>query len=231
MGWKDPERGGAPGEKWVGMLSLRPACAASEAFAGIKRSTEYLNGRLPSTESRHPPMHDSTIPCWKHRLGCAALFDGLVSRCRHRLQRRGIDDLKTGKNLICRVLHPGIRSVQLAGCLARQLTQLVAIGHMRKCPKNQIGTHYEFLLQKIGPARNSIGAGGAAGEPMRHGLPHLPLPRFRRTKWAHSSKSWRIFAHDGTGIKQYQRYGLPPWEPSACISIPAEIKTHRSINR
>jgi hypothetical protein len=29
------------------------------------------------------------------------------------------------------------------------LTQLVAIGHMRKCPKNQIGTHYEILLKKI----------------------------------------------------------------------------------
>jgi hypothetical protein len=57
------------------------------------------------------------------------------------------------------------------------LAQLVAIGHMRKCPKNQIGTHYEFLLQKIGPARNSTGAGGATRKPMRHGLPRLFTPK------------------------------------------------------
>jgi len=48
---------------------------------------------------------------------------------------------KTAQNFVCGVLQPCIRLVKLTGCLASQRAELVAIGHMRKCLKNEIGTH------------------------------------------------------------------------------------------
>jgi hypothetical protein len=45
------------------------------------------------------------------------------------------------------------------------LTELVAIGHMRECPKYQIRTHYVFLLRELAARPVLLGAAGAAGEP------------------------------------------------------------------
>jgi hypothetical protein len=61
---------------------------------------------------------------------------GLFGRLRFRTGH-----FKTAQNFVCGVLQPCIRLVKLTGCLACQRTELVAIGHMRKCLKNEIGTH------------------------------------------------------------------------------------------
>jgi|HubBroStandDraft_2_1064218.scaffolds.fasta_scaffold197053_1 hypothetical protein len=61
--------------------------------------------------------------------------------------------MKAVQDFISGVLQPCIRLVQLAGCLASQLTELVAIGHMRKCPKYQIGTHYSLSFFICLPGR------------------------------------------------------------------------------
>jgi hypothetical protein len=69
-------------------------------------------------------------------LGCPATFDG---RSDGRLNLRHgtrIGDLETAQNFVRGVLEPGVGLVELAGSLARQLTQLIAVGHMRECPKN-----------------------------------------------------------------------------------------------
>ena len=43
--------------------------------------------------------------------------------------------MEAAQDFVRGVLQPGIRLVQLPGCLARQLAELVAVGHMRECPK------------------------------------------------------------------------------------------------
>ena len=52
-----------------------------------------------------------------------------------------IGRFKAAQNFVCGVLQPCIRLVELAGCLARQLAELVAILNLRKRFKNKIGTH------------------------------------------------------------------------------------------
>src|SRR5579863_8540959 len=59
----------------------------------------------------------------------------------------GVGGVEADENLVGRVLQPSGRFVQLPGSLARQLAELVAIGDMRKCTKNQIRTHKENLLR------------------------------------------------------------------------------------
>jgi hypothetical protein len=51
------------------------------------------------------------------------------------------------------------------------LTELVAIGHMRECPENQIRTHYSISLKQIGSSRNPRVTGGAAGASKQRGPP------------------------------------------------------------
>src|ERR1700734_708969 len=52
-----------------------------------------------------------------------------------------IGNFKTAQCFVCGVLQPCIRLVKLTGSLAGQRTELVAIFYMRKCLKNEIGTH------------------------------------------------------------------------------------------
>ena len=47
------------------------------------------------------------------------------------------------------VLQPCVRLVQLPGSFASELAELVAIGHVRECPKNQIRTHEVNLLPEL----------------------------------------------------------------------------------
>ncbi len=61
--------------------------------------------------------------------------------------------MKTDQDFIGRILQPRVRLVQLSGSLAGQLAELVAVGHMRECPKNQVRTHFVFLLQSSLPGR------------------------------------------------------------------------------
>jgi hypothetical protein len=80
--------------------------------------------------------------------------------------------MKAAQHFVRGVLKPRIRLVQLARCLARQLTELVTIGHVRECPKNQIRAHFTILL-RFEPARPELlGAVGAAGK--------LKCRRFRK---------------------------------------------------
>jgi hypothetical protein len=60
----------------------------------------------------------------------------------------GVSEMEAIKDFVSRVLQPGVRLVQLTGCLAGQQTELVAVGHMRKCPKYKIRTHCHILLHE-----------------------------------------------------------------------------------
>jgi hypothetical protein len=145
--------------------------------------------RLASKGSRLKPLPVSTIPC-----GCAsggaARFEWLLRVLRKGRRGTGIDGVETSKYFIGSVLQPCIRLVQLPGCLARQLTELITIGHMRKCPKYQIRTHYVILLQEIATRPDLSAIAGAAGLPDGAGsAPKFIHRGIRRTKWPSSSKS------------------------------------------
>ncbi len=94
-----------------------------------------------------------------------------------------IGQFKAAQNFVGGVLQPCIRLVELTGCLACQLTELVAIGHMRKCLKNKIGTHClspSFSNACPGErrfARRVQQRGAITNE----GYPKLQLPSLRRT--------------------------------------------------
>jgi len=61
----------------------------------------------------------------------------------------GVGGVEADEDFVRGVLQPSVRLVQLPGSLARQLTELVAIGDVRKCTKNQIRTHKVNLLQDL----------------------------------------------------------------------------------
>jgi len=73
-------------------------------------------------------------------LGSASLFHRLDRGRSYR--RAGIGVVEADQNLISGVLQPGVGLMQLTSRFARQLAELIAIGHMRECPENQIRTHY-----------------------------------------------------------------------------------------
>jgi len=124
--------------------------------------------------------------------------------------------VKTGKDFVCGILQPCIRLVQPSRCFACQLTELVAIGHMRKCPKNQIRTHYVILLQNLAARPELPGAAGAAGGAIAvQATPDTYSQGFRRTTCTLSSKSSRTFVRIETGLVQYQGYRMPPGESHA----------------
>jgi hypothetical protein len=99
------------------------------------------SGRLLE-EAASMPLPDDTLQ--NTPSGCATRFNLLGQGSRNRRRRPGIGGVEAGKDLIGRVLESCIRLVQLPGCFASQLTELVAIGHLRKCPKYQIRTHYNL---------------------------------------------------------------------------------------
>jgi hypothetical protein len=72
-------------------------------------------------------------------LCCAAL----LNRCYFcdRRTRDGTFRMEADKNLIGSILQPGIRFMQLSRRLGSQLTQLVAVFYVGKCPKNKIRAH------------------------------------------------------------------------------------------
>ena len=102
---------------------------------------------------------------------------------------------KTAQNFVRGILQPRIRLVKLTGSLAGQRTKLVAIGHMRKCFKNEIGTHH------LSPSSSNSCTGMSRDPPAQQreanqtkykiqGCPKLQLPFLRRTSPAHSSKTF-----------------------------------------
>ena len=122
-----------------------------------------------------------------NRLSRGRLFGRLRSR---------IGGLKPAQNFVGGVLQPCVRLVQLTGSLACQLTELVAIGHMRECLKNKIRTHCESpSSSNTCPERNSWPAGAAEGKPIQYeGCPKLPLPLLRRASACPQFKNFEAVA-------------------------------------
>jgi hypothetical protein len=109
--------------------------------AGEKKSIGMGDNLKTDADTYLEPMPDSTLALRKAPLCGATPFEmlnctGILGQC-----APGVGGVKTAQNLIGRVLEPGVRLVKLTGCLACQLAKLVAIGHVRKCPKYQIRTH------------------------------------------------------------------------------------------
>jgi hypothetical protein len=125
----------------------------------------------------------------KTPLGCTAPFNRLGRGRFNRPKGPRVGDVESAQDFIRSVLQPCVRLVQLTGCLASQLTELVAIGHMRECPKNQIGTHCHCLLL-IEPARlvPLDAAGAARGANSIEGYPKVLLSILRRKTTTSSSK-------------------------------------------
>src|ERR1035438_9387727 len=62
-------------------------------------------------------------------------------RCADLRQSSGVVVMEANQYFVRGVLQPNGRFVQLPGSFARQLAELVTVGHVRECPKNQIRTH------------------------------------------------------------------------------------------
>ncbi len=123
-------------------------------------------------------------------LSCATCFNGPSNRGVNLRQDAGVSRVEADKDLVRCILQPSVRFVQLTGSLARQLAELVAIGDVRKCTKNQIRTHKVNLLP-------NLSAGTAWHRRYSHRLdissrccPKQPVLPFRRTNWASSSKNF-----------------------------------------
>jgi hypothetical protein len=110
-----------------------------------------------------------------------------------RLIHRGFDGLcgyrvggtKTRKDFVGCVLQTRIRLMKLARGLTGQLTKLIAVGHMRECPKNQVGTHYSISF--VWPARTELrGTAGASKRQTDNGALHETL-LYRRINDAYGS--------------------------------------------
>jgi hypothetical protein len=63
--------------------------------------------------------------------------------------RPGVSGMVANEDLVGRVLQPCARLVQLPGSFANELAELVTIGNIRDCPKNQIRTHEVNLLPEL----------------------------------------------------------------------------------
>jgi len=106
-------------------------------------------------------------------LGSATGLDLLSCLSRERVGRTRIGAVEAVEDFVRGVLQPCIRLVEHAGCLARQLAQLVAVGHMRECPENQIRTHYEFLLEEFTAGRKNRSPSKQVGSQRSARLPTL----------------------------------------------------------
>ncbi len=178
MGVRGSGGGRANGEKRAGVQRLRPVRAASSASPKIKRSIEDREAQMPEAEAVWNCCLIQLYPAGA-RSGSAAGFNRLVYCGHDRRRRAGVGGLKTAQDFIGRVLQPRVWLVQLAGCLARQLTKLVAIGDMRKCSKNKIGTHHEFLLQKnLCPAGTQRAPAAQQGSQHSADRPKITTPDF-----------------------------------------------------
>src|ERR1700721_324557 len=103
---------------------------------GSKRLTSTVS-RSSFTVKPDVWLINARVPDGAWMLGRPTAFDLRSSSNRLSL-RHGtwIGDLETAQNFVRGVLQPGVRLVQLARSLARQLAQLIAVGHVRECPEN-----------------------------------------------------------------------------------------------
>jgi hypothetical protein len=99
--------------------------------------------------------------------------------------------MKTAEDLIRGVLQASIRLMQFAGRLARKLTKLVAVGHMRECPKNQIRAHFRFSFTIT--ARPELRWRRQCRRQPFYLAAFLPFQGFRRTPLVRSSNNLMRF--------------------------------------
>jgi hypothetical protein len=64
--------------------------------------------------------------------------------------------MKAVKNFIRSVLQPCVGLMKFTGCFASQLAELVAVGHVRECPKYQIRTHNKISFSNNLPGWNYL---------------------------------------------------------------------------
>src|SRR3569833_2338110 len=64
-------------------------------------------------------------------------------------QSAGVGGVEADENFVGRVQQPCVGLVQHPGSFASKLAELVAVGHVRECPKNQIRTHKVNLLPEL----------------------------------------------------------------------------------
>jgi len=220
--------GRANGEKRAGVQRLRPVRAASSASPKIKRSIEDREAQMPEAEAVWNCCLIQLYPAGA-RSGSAAGFNRLVYCGHDRRRRAGVGGLKTAQDFIGRVLQPRVWLVQLAGCLARQLTKLVAIGDMRKCSKKDRNASRVPPSKKSLPGRNSTCAGGAAGKPAQRGPPQNYHSRLLDARSMRRVQNHDALSHN---VKQAScsiwdtdfRLGDHP----PCIPVPAN-SNHRII--
>ncbi len=157
------------------------------------------------------PLPDPTIHCQKTLSSSAAPLNGLDRGRLFGRRRYGTGCLKPAQNIIGGVLQPCIRLMELTGCFACQLTELVAIGHMRECPKYQIRTHCKFLLQiSACPPGTSWLRWCSRGVTQIGRRPTFPLSSFRRTSRVSSSfVSCTIARYEIQLLRPAG--GVPPW--------------------
>jgi len=83
------------------------------------------------------------------RLSRAARLDRPGRSFLNLRQIAGVGGMEADEDFVGRILQPCARLVQHPGSFACQLAELVTIGHVRECPKNQIRTHEVNLLPEL----------------------------------------------------------------------------------
>jgi hypothetical protein len=119
----------SPSEFHSELWSAGKEMASSQNGTALKLCTDSIFALTQYMMRRSPPS------------GRTAPFDMMSCGCLFGRFRFRTGYFKSAQNLVGGVLQPCVRLVKLTGGLARQRTELVAIFYMRKCLKNEIGTH------------------------------------------------------------------------------------------
>src|SRR5579863_3368535 len=104
------------------------------------------SGRSRKCEQAAQSFDSTPIKNQELLLRRAARFNGPCRGNANLRQGAGVGGVEADENLVRGVLQPSGRFVQLPGSFARQLAELVTVGHVRECPKDQIRTHKVNLL-------------------------------------------------------------------------------------
>jgi len=132
--------GGNHRKRWAGLVS--------RAIPGGVTRAGVLGGGPPCEAAPLEPVRETKTGGPGRASGSPAGFHMRFGGRGNGHQRAWVSAVKPDQDFVRRVLQTGSGLVQLASRFTRQLAQLVAVGHMRECPKNQIRTHLKNLLPK-----------------------------------------------------------------------------------